>query len=264
MAAGHAPRRGGARAPGGPLRGGDGRQRAVLRRAGPVRGEPAGGRRPGGRGDADLHPAHGLHRRRATRSRRRRPRRPAAAAVVEHAPEVAEVDLVARVVSTEEPEPDLSGSLKSARVVVGAGRGAGSEDGFDDLLELADLLGAPLGRLAGRHLPGLAPAPRAGGPDGEPDLARPLHPLRHQRSHPALGRVQQREGDPGHQHRPRRADGHQGDPRRDRRPARGRARPSTPRSGVAARADARPATSRWARTASLESDTRRTPRRVTP
>ena len=70
---------------------------------------------------------------------------PAAATVVEHAPEVAAADLVARVVSTEEPEPDLSGSLKSARVVVGAGRGAGSENGFDDLLELADLLGAPLG-----------------------------------------------------------------------------------------------------------------------
>ena len=58
---------------------------------------------------------------------------------------MAEADLVARVVSTEEPAPDLSGSLKSARVVVGAGRGAGSEGGFDDLLELADLLGAPLG-----------------------------------------------------------------------------------------------------------------------
>lgn len=69
----------------------------------------------------------------------------AAAAVVEHAPEVAAADLVARVVSTEEPEPDLSGSLKSARVVVGAGRGAGGEDGFDGLLELAELLGAPLG-----------------------------------------------------------------------------------------------------------------------
>jgi len=70
---------------------------------------------------------------------------PATATVVEHAPDVAGVDLVARVVSTEEPEPDLSGSLKSARVVVGAGRGAGSEDGFEGLLELADLLGAPLG-----------------------------------------------------------------------------------------------------------------------
>ncbi len=70
---------------------------------------------------------------------------PAAATVVEHAPQPTEADLVARVVSTEEPAPDLSGSLKSARVVVGAGRGAGSEGGFDGLLELADLLGAPLG-----------------------------------------------------------------------------------------------------------------------
>ena len=67
------------------------------------------------------------------------------AEVHEHAPEVAEADLVARVVSTDEPEPDLSGGLTSARVVVGAGRGAGSADGFADLLELADLLGAPLG-----------------------------------------------------------------------------------------------------------------------
>ena len=67
------------------------------------------------------------------------------AEVREHAPEVAEADLVARVVSTDEPEPDLSGGLTSARVVVGAGRGAGSAEGFSDLLELADLLGAPLG-----------------------------------------------------------------------------------------------------------------------
>lgn len=74
---------------------------------------------------------------------------PAAAAgpaeLVEHAPEVAAADLVARVVSSEEPEPDLSGALASARVVVGAGRGAGSADGFDDLLELTELLGGSLG-----------------------------------------------------------------------------------------------------------------------
>ena len=70
---------------------------------------------------------------------------PGPADVVEHAPEVAEADLVARVVSTEEPAPDLSGGLKSARVVVGAGRGAGGEEGFGDLLELAELLDAPLG-----------------------------------------------------------------------------------------------------------------------
>jgi electron transfer flavoprotein alpha subunit len=67
------------------------------------------------------------------------------AALVEHAPEVAEADLVARVVSSEPPAPDLSGSLRSARVVVGAGRGAGSSDGFADLLELTELLGGSLG-----------------------------------------------------------------------------------------------------------------------
>ncbi len=70
---------------------------------------------------------------------------PGGATLVEHTPAVAEADLVARVVSAEEPEPDLSGSLKTARVVVGAGRGAGSTEGFADLLELTDLLGASLG-----------------------------------------------------------------------------------------------------------------------
>ncbi len=70
---------------------------------------------------------------------------PGAADVVEQAPEVAAVDLIARVVSTEEPEVDESGSLKSARVVVGAGRGAGGPDGFGALIELTELLGASLG-----------------------------------------------------------------------------------------------------------------------
>ena len=51
----------------------------------------------------------------------RRPTSPGAADVVEHTPEIAAADLVARVVSTEQIEADQSGSLKSARVVVGAG-----------------------------------------------------------------------------------------------------------------------------------------------
>jgi electron transfer flavoprotein alpha subunit len=70
---------------------------------------------------------------------------PGPAEVQIHTPEISVADLVARVVSSEEPEPDLSGSLKSARVVVGAGRGAGSSDGFADLLELTQLVGGSLG-----------------------------------------------------------------------------------------------------------------------
>jgi electron transfer flavoprotein alpha subunit len=70
---------------------------------------------------------------------------PGPAEVARHAPEIAAADLVARVVSSEEPEPDLSGTLKSARVVVGAGRGAGSADGFAELLELTELVGGSLG-----------------------------------------------------------------------------------------------------------------------
>jgi electron transfer flavoprotein alpha subunit len=65
--------------------------------------------------------------------------------VVEHAPTIAPEDLVARVVSTEQPEADESGDLTSARVVVGAGRGVGGAEKFDDVLELTELLGAALG-----------------------------------------------------------------------------------------------------------------------
>jgi electron transfer flavoprotein alpha subunit len=55
-------------------------------------------------------------------------------------------DLAVRVVSVErEAEGAGADSLKSARVVVGAGRGAGGPDGFDDVLELAKLLGGSLG-----------------------------------------------------------------------------------------------------------------------
>jgi electron transfer flavoprotein alpha subunit len=70
---------------------------------------------------------------------------PAAPTVREFAPEIADADLVARVVSSEPGAPDESGGLRSARVVVGAGRGAGSADGFDGVIELAELLGGTLG-----------------------------------------------------------------------------------------------------------------------
>ncbi|MDX6324838.1 MAG: electron transfer flavoprotein alpha subunit [Nocardioidaceae bacterium] len=58
---------------------------------------------------------------------------------------VSERDLAARVVRVEAGEADASGSLKSAKVVVGAGRGAGGADGFADLLELTELLHGSLG-----------------------------------------------------------------------------------------------------------------------
>lgn len=61
-------------------------------------------------------------------------------------PQVADADLVARVVSVE-PVDDAgrSDALTSARVVVGAGRGAGSAAGFDATVELAELLGGAFG-----------------------------------------------------------------------------------------------------------------------
>lgn len=70
---------------------------------------------------------------------------PVAATVAEFTPEVAAGELVARVRSTQPGEPDKSGSLRSARVVVGAGRGAGSATGFDGVIELAELLDGALG-----------------------------------------------------------------------------------------------------------------------
>jgi electron transfer flavoprotein alpha subunit len=67
------------------------------------------------------------------------------AEVVEHTPAIAPEDLLARVVSTAEPETDESGSLTSAKVVVGAGRGVGGAEKFGEVLELTQLLGAALG-----------------------------------------------------------------------------------------------------------------------
>ncbi len=60
--------------------------------------------------------------------------------------ELSAQDLVVRVVSVEGTDgEDATGGLKTARVVVGAGRGAGGPEGFGDVLELADLLGGTLG-----------------------------------------------------------------------------------------------------------------------
>jgi electron transfer flavoprotein alpha subunit len=70
---------------------------------------------------------------------------PGAADLVEVTPEVEAKDLLARVVSVEKLEAEEGSGLKSARVVVGAGRGAGGPDGFADIEELTSLLGAALG-----------------------------------------------------------------------------------------------------------------------
>ncbi|QZY29910.1 electron transfer flavoprotein subunit alpha/FixB family protein [Nocardioides coralli] len=69
---------------------------------------------------------------------------PAATWVACH-PEVPAADRRATVVRTAEPEPDESGSLRSASVVVGAGRGAGGPGGFGPVTELAELLGGVVG-----------------------------------------------------------------------------------------------------------------------
>jgi electron transfer flavoprotein alpha subunit len=60
-------------------------------------------------------------------------------------PELGPIDLVGRVVRVEAGEADDTSALTGARVVVGAGRGAGSATGFDELLELATLLNGALG-----------------------------------------------------------------------------------------------------------------------
>ena len=65
--------------------------------------------------------------------------------VLTRAPETAAEDLRARVVRTEVESVDDTSGLTGARVVVGAGRGVGSENGFGEVLELVDHLGGALG-----------------------------------------------------------------------------------------------------------------------
>jgi electron transfer flavoprotein alpha subunit len=60
-------------------------------------------------------------------------------------PTLTDADLVARVTRVEPTEKADTAALTGARVVVGAGRGAGGADGFGDLLELTRLLGGALG-----------------------------------------------------------------------------------------------------------------------
>jgi hypothetical protein len=139
---------------------------------------------------------------------------PTAPAVHELTPDVAPADLVAHVVSTEPGEPDRSGSLRSARVVVGAGRGAGGADGFDGVIGVSRVVTSL----------GWRPHHEQVGQTGSRISPGRLHPVRHQRGDPALGGLRELADDRRDQHRPGRPDGDQGHLRRDRRHARDRAR----------------------------------------
>jgi electron transfer flavoprotein alpha subunit len=70
---------------------------------------------------------------------------PTTTEVMTFAPTVTDRDLVGRVVRVEQVEAEDTSALTGARVVVGAGRGAGGPDGFKDLLELTELVGGALG-----------------------------------------------------------------------------------------------------------------------
>lgn len=70
---------------------------------------------------------------------------PTTAELAAFTPTVTERDLLACVVRVEETAAGDTSALTGARVVVGAGRGAGGPDGFGGLLELTELLGGALG-----------------------------------------------------------------------------------------------------------------------
>ncbi|MCW2846896.1 MAG: electron transfer flavoprotein subunit alpha/FixB family protein [Marmoricola sp.] len=70
---------------------------------------------------------------------------PAAGTLQPLAVELTPADLAVRVVSVQRESTDDDGGLRSARIVVGAGRGAGGPDGFKGVIELTELLGGSLG-----------------------------------------------------------------------------------------------------------------------
>jgi electron transfer flavoprotein alpha subunit len=59
--------------------------------------------------------------------------------------DLTEQHLVGQVSRVEHTDTEDTSNLTRAKVVVGAGRGVGRADGFDDLLELTELLGGSLG-----------------------------------------------------------------------------------------------------------------------
>lgn len=65
--------------------------------------------------------------------------------VTTYSPTLSETDFRAQVARTEPAPAEDTAALADARVVVGAGRGAGGADGFKELLELTDLVGGALG-----------------------------------------------------------------------------------------------------------------------
>ncbi len=178
----------------------------VLRRAVAVHGDPPGRRRHGAGGDAAVHAAGGLHRRRPRGRGRARPTTPVPASWSSRRPRSPRPTWSPASSRPSEPEPDLSGCAEvGARSSSAPVAAPAAPTGSATCSSSPSCSARSLGVSRVVTSPGLAAAPRAGRPDRQPDLARPLHPVRHQRRHPALGGLLQREDDPGDQHRPRRA-----------------------------------------------------------
>ena len=129
---------------------------------------------------------------------------PTTVALERSTPAVADGDLRARVTSRVPAEAGKV-SLADARVVVGGGRGVGSEAGFAELDELAALLGGTVGVSRVVTSAGWRPHCATGRPDRHAHRTGPVHRVRHQRRDPAHRRLPSRQEHPGHQHRSRRA-----------------------------------------------------------